>query len=370
MAYYIGLMSGTSMDAIDAALVDFSDNKCTLITSHSHEIPARLITQLQTLIQHETFNIKTLGTLDVELGELFADTAKQLLCNAQTETNEIVAIGSHGQTVFHAPDSTPPFTLQIGDPNTIAQYTGITTVADFRRRDIAAGGQGAPLAPAFHNNVFRSCEKNRIILNIGGIANITALSADNSQPVLGFDTGPGNCLLDSWIAQHLNQRFDEDGAWGAAGTINSELLEILLQDDYFSLAAPKTTGREYFNLHWLNQHKLDDEPRNIQATLAQLTIESISRAIENHTPNADEVYVCGGGAFNQLLMQSLNKRLSNKKLATTTELGITPEWVEAAAFAWLAKQTMENHTGNISSVTGANESVILGGIYPGKYRTK
>lgn len=370
MAYYIGLMSGTSMDAVDAALLDFSDSKCILVNNHSHEIPTKLIRQLQALIQNESFNIKTLGTLDVELGKLFAAAVKQLLSKTNTGTDEIAAIGSHGQTAFHAPDSTPPFTLQIGDPNTISHITGITTVADFRRRDIAAGGQGAPLAPAFHNNVFRSCEKNRIILNIGGIANITALSADNSQPVLGFDTGPGNCLLDSWIAQHLDQRFDKDGAWGAAGTINSELLETLLQDDYFSLAAPKTTGREYFNLHWLNQHKLEDEPQNIQATLAQLTIESISRAIENHTPDADEVYVCGGGAFNPLLMQGLNKRLSNKKLATTAELGITPEWVEAAAFAWLAKQTMENRTSSICSVTGANESVILGGIYPGKCRTK
>ena len=358
------------MDAIDAALLDFSDNKCALVSSHSHEIPAKSITQLQTLTQSETFNIKTLGTLDVELGKLFADAAKQLLHNTQIDTNKVIAIGSHGQTVFHAPDSNPPFTLQIGDPNTIAQLTGITTVADFRRRDIAAGGQGAPLAPAFHNNVFRSTKKNRIILNIGGIANITVLSADKSQPVFGFDTGPGNCLLDSWIARHLGHRFDKDGTWAATGRINSKLLDTLLQDDYFSLATPKTTGREYFNLHWLDQHKPDDEPQNIQATLAQLTIESIAHAIEDHAPDTDEIYVCGGGAFNSLLMQGLNKRLSNKNVATTAELGTDPEWVEATAFAWLAKQTLENRSGNISSVTGANETVILGGIYPGKHGIK
>lgn len=370
MAYYIGLMSGTSMDAIDAALLNFSDNKFSLTNNHSHEIPIEFITQLQALIQDETFNIKTLGRLDVELGKLFADATKQLLCKSQIEAEEIVAIGSHGQTIFHAPNNNPPFTLQIGDPNTIAQMTGITTVADFRRRDIAAGGQGAPLTPVFHYNAFRSTEKNRIILNIGGIANITVLSADQSQPVFGFDTGPGNCLLDSWITRYLDQRFDKDGAWSATGSINSKLLETLLQDDYFSLAPPKTTGREYFNLHWLDQHNPYDEPQNIQASLVQLTIESIAQAIENHAPNTDEIYVCGGGAYNLQLMQGITKRLSNKKIATTTALDIDPAWVEAAAFAWLAKQTMENRTGNISSVTGAKEAIVLGGIYPGKYGIK
>ncbi len=370
MTYYIGLMSGTSMDGIDAALLNFSDNKCRVLDSHSHEIPAKLITRLQKVIQSEIFNIRELGTLDVELGKLFAEAAKQLLRNNQINASEIIAIGSHGQTVFHAPDCNPPFTLQIGDPNTIAQLTGITTVADFRRRDMAAGGQGAPLAPAFHHHYFRSDAHNRVILNIGGIANITVLSADKQKPVFGFDTGPGNCLLDSWIKQHLNQPFDTNGEWGTTGKTIPELLASLLQDNYFSLAAPKTTGREYFNLHWLNQHRPNDEPQNTQATLAQLTIESIARAIEIHAPDTDEVYVCGGGAFNTALMQGLDARLNNSAVTTTSELGADPEWVEAAAFAWLAKQTLAHRPGNISSVTGANEAVILGGIYPGKQRTK
>jgi len=364
MAYYIGLMSGTSMDAIDVALLDFSNDNCRLIASHSHAFPDGLKQKLQKLIQSESINLRDFGRLDVELGRAFADATNQLIQQQQIDKSEITAIGSHGQTVFHAPDSTPPFTLQIGDPNCISQLTGITTVADFRRRDIAAGGQGAPLVPAFHNDFFRSQQHNRVILNIGGIANITVLVADQNQAISGFDTGPGNCLLDEWCQQHLNQPYDKNGSWAATGSINHQLLEQLLTDDYFSLPAPKSTGREYFNLHWLKQHSTDDRAENIQATLTQLSIESIARAIEEHSHSCDEVYVCGGGAFNASLMQGLENRLPHIKVQTTTELGIEPEWVEAAAFAWLAKQTLENKSGNIAEVTGASANLILGGIYP------
>ncbi len=358
------------MDAIDAALMDFSNHQCKIVASHSHDIPVELEQRLQQLIQSETFNIREFGALDIELGKLFADACKRLLQQNKIEASEILAIGSHGQTVFHAPDSTPPFTLQIGDPNTIAYLTGITTIADFRRRDMAAGGQGAPLVTAFHNRFFRSHEHNRVILNIGGIANITYLAANSKIPVFGFDTGPGNCLLDSWILQHRNQHFDKDGEWGATGKINRTLLQILLADDYFLMTPPKTTGREYFNLRWLQQHTFDDEPQNIQATLEQLTIESIAAAIDKHAPNTEEVFICGGGAFNPSLRQGLNKRLANIRVTTTTDLGTNPEWVEAAAFAWLAKQTLENKPGNLTEVTGASEAVVLGGIYPGKLNTK
>ncbi len=364
MAYHIGLMSGTSMDAIDVALLDFSNDNCKLIASHSHSFPDGLKQELQQLIQSETLNLRDFGTLDAQLGRTFADAANQLIQQQQINKSEITAIGSHGQTVFHAPDSTPPFTLQIGDPNCISQFTGITTVADFRRRDIAAGGQGAPLVPAFHNQFFRSPQHNRVILNIGGIANITVLAADQNKTTSGFDTGPGNCLLDEWCQQHLNQTYDKNGSWAATGNINHQLLEQLLADDYFSLPAPKSTGREYFNLHWLKQHSADDSPENIQATLTQLSIESITRAIELHSHDYDEVYVCGGGAFNASLMQGLKNRLAGIKVKTTTELGVEPEWVEAAAFAWLAKQTLESKPGNIAEVTGASTNLILGGIYP------
>lgn len=352
------------MDAIDAALLDFQDDKCQLVASYSHTFPGELKQQLQGLIQSESISLRDFGTLDVALGRAFADATNQLIQQQQIDKNEITAIGSHGQTVFHAPDNTPPFTLQIGDPNCISQFTGITTVADFRRRDVAAGGQGAPLVPAFHNQVFRSQQHNRVILNIGGIANITVLPSDQNKPIFGFDTGPGNCLLDEWSQQHLNQAYDKNGAWAATGSINNELLQQLLADDYFSLPAPKSTGREYFNQHWLKQYSTDDTPVNIQATLTQLSIESIAKAIETHAPDCNEIYVCGGGAFNARLMQGLESRLASIKVKTTTELGIDPEWVEAAAFAWLAKQTVENKPGNIAEVTGASASLILGGIYP------
>jgi len=364
MAYYIGLMSGTSMDAIDVALLNFNNDSCKLIASHSHAFADELKQKLQQLIQSETLTLRGFGKLDVELGRAFADAANQLIQQQQIDKREISAIGSHGQTVFHAPDSTPAFTMQIGDPNCISQFTGITTVADFRRRDIAAGGQGAPLVPAFHNNFFRSQQHNRVILNIGGIANITVLAANQHKTISGFDTGPGNCLLDEWCQQHLGQAYDKDGAWAATGSTNNKLLQQLLTDNYFSLPAPKSTGREYFNLNWLKQHSTDDSPENIQATLTQLSIESMASAIETHSHDCDEVYVCGGGAFNAYLMHGLDNRLNNIKIKTTSELGIDPEWVEAAAFAWLAKQTLENKPGNIAAVTGASENLILGGIYP------
>ncbi len=367
MAYFIGLMSGTSMDAVDAAVLDFCDHACNLVASHSHPIPPQLGERLQRLIQSETFSVRELGGLDVELGRLFAAAANQLLQQNKLAPGDIDAIGSHGQTVFHAPDSEPPFTLQIGDPNSIVQLTGITTVADLRRRDIAAGGQGAPLATAFHNHHFRSGEHNRIVLNIGCIANITVLAADHDAPVFGFDTGPGNCLLDSWMQQHQDKRFDKDGAWGAGGRVNKRLLSSLLAYPYFAAAPPKSTGREYFNLHWLQQHAPDDSAQNIQATLAQLTVESITAAIETHAPQTDELFLCGGGVYNSLLVRGLEQRLDRIRLATTAELGIAPDWVEAAAFAWLAKQTLEHRPGNLTDVTGASEAVILGGIYP---RTK
>jgi len=368
MAYYIGLMSGTSMDAIDAALLDLKDNHCRLIAKHSHPIPAALKQKLYKLIQGNNFNVNDFGSLDITLGRLFAAAANQLIELNNLEHSAIAAIGSHGQTVFHAPDNKPAFTLQIGDPNCIAQLTGITTVADFRRRDMAAGGQGAPLVPAFHDALFRLHDRNRVILNIGGVANITVLPAAQTKAVSGFDTGPGNNLMNGWIQRHQKQSYDNGGKWAASGTTDEKLLERLLRDKYFQQAPPKSTGPEHFNQNWLDanikRHGKRLLRKNVQATLCELTAQSIAAAIHDHAPTTDEVLVCGGGVHNLALLFRLQCLLGTIKVISTEDYGIDPDYVEAMAFAWLAKQTLANKPGNMPAVTGAKQAVVLGGIYP------
>ena len=359
---FIGLMSGTSMDAVDAVLVEFADTGIHLIATHTETFPESLKQQLEQFIGQTTHHIHQLGELDVAIGGLFARAVQQLL-GSHISPDSIAAIGSHGQTVFQAPQHTTPFTLQIGDPNIIAERTGITTIADFRRRDMAAGGQGAPLVPAFHNALFRTPDRNRVILNIGGIANITVLPADAQQPVTGFDTGPGNTLLDGWISRHQQQPMDRDGRWAASGKVNQSLLNQLLLEPFFTTPPPKSSGRELFNLHWLAQINTQESPENIQATLAQLTIETIARAIEQYAGNADELFICGGGAYNPVLMQGLAKRLPAIPVQSTEVLGLAPGWVEGVAFAWLAKQTLEGKPGNLPDATGATRPVVLGAIY-------
>ncbi len=351
------------MDAVDAVLVEFN-NTTTLIASHSHPISVAIRQQLLTLIGTHQLDLCDYGTLDVSLGKLFAEACQTLLQNSGIAAEQISAIGSHGQTIHHSPNSHTPFTLQIGDPNNIAQLTGITTIADFRRRDMAAGGQGAPLVPAFHNAIFRSPEQNRVILNIGGIANITILPSNPQHAVRGFDTGPGNCLMDEWINKQQQHNFDKKGDWAASGHLDQELLKQFLEDNYFSAPPPKSNGREYFNLHWHNINNYSGPAQNMQATLAQLSIETIAQAIEQQAPHCDEIYVCGGGAHNNHLMSGLRNRLNHSKLNTTNALGIHPDWVEAIAFAWLAKQTLTGLPGNLPNVTGASTRVILGAIYP------
>lgn len=363
MAYFIGLMSGTSMDAVDAVLVDFNTAP-KLITHHSHPIPDAIRETLDQLLGKQQFDVQNYGMLDVELGRLFGEASLTLIQNSSVHKQQISAIGSHGQTVYHAPTCRTPFTLQLGDPNHIAQSCGVTTVADFRRRDMAAGGQGAPLVPAFHNAVFRSSEHTRIILNIGGIANITVLPKDPDLAVTGFDTGPGNCLMDEWIKENMHEAYDQDGRWAASGKVNQALLKRLLADNYFKLPPPKSSGREYFNLAWQYLKDYSGPAESLQATLAQVTIESIAQAIETQAPDADEIYVCGGGAHNPHLMNGLRQRLGPLHIETTAALGIPPDWVEAMAFAWLAKQTLKHLPGNLPEVTGAQEKVILGAIYP------
>lgn len=364
---YIGLLSGTSMDAIDTALVELEPLQ--LLATHTVPMPAALRQQLFTLIERRTTSLEDLGALDIRLGRLFAETVIELLAKAQTSAAEVQAIGSHGQTIYHWAHAPDPFTLQLGDPNTIAEITGITTVADFRRRDLAAGGQGAPLAPAFHAAFLSTPHHHRAVLNIGGMANISFLPTDSEKGVWGFDTGPGNALMDGWILRHLNKPLDRDGCWAASGQINEALLQHLLADPFFFLSPPKSTGREYFNMTWLDHilGKMGTElpPADVQATLCALTTTSIKLAVQNFSPQTEELLVCGGGANNKTLMEELQKLLTPCRVATTATYGIPPQWVEACAFAWLAKQTLEGHPGNLPEVTGARHPVILGAIYPG-----
>jgi anhydro-N-acetylmuramic acid kinase len=307
------------------------------------------------------------GQLDVRLGKLFAEAAIAVIAHSGLQTRDIQAIGSHGQTVRHRPDATHPFTLQLGDPSVISELTGITTVADFRRRDMAAGGQGAPLAPAFHAAQFRSTQRNRLILNIGGIANVTYLPADQSAQVIGFDTGPGNTLLDQWTHHHLREPFDRDGKWAESGVVSNTLLDSMLADPYFELTPPKSSGREYFHLAWLTHHLSraggTESAENVQATLLALTAQSIAMNVRRFLPPVNEIYVCGGGAHNRGLMTQLATQFTPASLQTTEALGIHPDWVEAVAFAWLAHRTIAGAPGNLPSVTGARHARVLGGIF-------
>jgi len=364
--HYIGLMSGTSLDAIDAVLVDLSTDESTILMTHSTPMPLALKKQIQTLCHPSNNELNQMGEADKALGELFSEAVFALLKKANLAAKDIRAIGSHGQTIRHMPHAENPFTIQIGDPNTMAALTQITTVADFRRRDIALGGQGAPLTPAFHQHLLQHHDKDHWVLNIGGIANLTLLS--KSQSIIGFDTGPGNTLLDAWCAQHLHQPYDKHGQWARTGKTHLQLLSILLNDAYFTKPAPKSTGREYFNLTWLKDHmaKLDDTPsaEDVQATLIDLTAQSIIHSINEYDTLAETIWVCGGGAHNTRLMETLDKLSPNLQVETTEKLGIHPDWVEAVAFAWLAKRTLAHLPGNIPAVTGAKKESILGAIYP------
>ena len=367
--HFIGLMSGTSVDGIDAVLVSLSaGNRPVLVTTHAHPIDAATRGEIQALMREGPNEIERLGELDMALGELFAEAANAAIKKAGLAKKDIHAIGSHGQTLRHRPRAGHPFTIQIGNPSVIAERTGITTVADFRARDMAAGGQGAPMVPAFHHQMFHSPQRNRAIINIGGIANVTYLPADTLQPVMGFDIGPGNTLLDQWINQHHARAHDEAGQWATSGRVSNELLGRLLADPYFRASPPKSTGREHFNMEWLQAHlkKLATplSAADVQATLLQLTAQSIAQSIREFLPQTQEAYVCGGGAHNRTLMAALAGHMSGMTVATTDNLGMSPDWVEAAAFAWLAHQTLESQPGNLPSVTGAKRAVILGGIYP------
>ncbi len=357
---YIGLMSGTSADGIDAALVDFHSTQPKLVAHHFTEFNPELRERILALNHPGHDEINRLGELDHLLGKAFADAAIALLAKSGIAASDIRAIGSHGQTIRHRPQLR--FTLQIGDPNMIAAKTGITTVADFRRRDMAYGGQGAPLVPAFHQTILSSTKHDRAIVNIGGVANITFLPCDSQKSILGFDTGPGNNLMDAWIQQHLQKTHDKNGEWAKQGTVSLDLLEKLLSDAYFKMIPPKSTGPEYFNLAWLNKHLCSQKNGDVQATLAELTAITISNAIKN-VMHDGEVLICGGGVHNQYVMQRLAALLEPLHVLSTEAYGVHPDWMEAMAFAWLAKQTLDKKPGNVMKVTGAKQEAILGGIY-------
>ena len=360
---YIGLMSGTSMDGIDAALVRIGDAAIEILHCNAYPYPDALREELLAAITvplHE--ELPNLAALHRRTGECFRDAAISLLQAAGVNAAAVAAIGSHGQTLRHQPNATQPFTLQIGDPGIIAAGSGITTVADFRSADIAAGGQGAPLAPGFHEWLFRTGKAHRAVLNIGGIANLTLLSAD--QPTIGFDTGPGNTLLDAWIREQRSAPFDKDGAWAKSGKLNTALLQRFLTDPYFAAAPPKSTGFEHFNLPWIVAADIAGiEPADVQATLCALSAQTISDALHRFAPGTTEVLVCGGGIHNPVLMAEIGARLPGIDVVSTATAGLHPDWVEAAAFAWLAMRRLHELPGNLPSVTGARAAVRLGDIH-------
>jgi len=365
MGFYLGLMSGTSMDAIDAALVDFGTTPPRILATSATPFALELKKRITALLENPLrVSLDEIGQIDVEVATAFAGAVTALLSASGVARREVIAIGSHGQTLRHRIDLPTPFTWQIGDPNTLAETTGITVVADFRRRDVAAGGQGAPLVPVFHDQAFRSPEEDRAIVNIGGIANLTVLT--RGKPVLGFDTGPGNRLLDAWIQTRCGLDFDRDGAWAGSGRCDPELLARLFAEPYLGQPAPKSTGRELFNLAWLEAILADRhcDPADVQATLLEYTARTIAAEARRHAPAAT-IYVCGGGSHNPRLLQALTRHVHPVRVTTTAELGLDPDYVEAIAFAWFARRTLAGWTSSLATVTGARGPRILGGIYRG-----
>ena len=366
MEFFLGLMSGTSADAIDTALVSFDGQATRLEHFQEQPYPPQLKKQIAGMRSQEAlYSLMEIAEINVYMGKVFAKAANQLITSAKIDPDKITAIGSHGQTILHVPEGESPFSLQMGDPNTIAAITGITTIADFRSMDIAAGGQGAPLVPGFHEALFRDQNKTRVILNMGGIANISLLPSAPEKAVIGFDTGPANALMDDWIFLFLDKPYDKDGQWGKTGKVIPDLLIQMLKDDYFQKPPPKSTGREYFNLDWINR-KIGSNayrPEDVQATLQHLTVLSIAGAIEQTGSEIDEIILCGGGTHNGQIVNLLSDALPLITIKTTSDFGINPDCIEAMAFAWLAKRRLDNLPGNLPSVTGAGKEVLLGAIY-------
>lgn len=361
MSLVVGLMSGTSLDGVDAALVDFGEDRPRTIATfwlpYSPDIRRQAL-QLQTAHADEIHRAALFAN---ELARCYAEAVRGVLVVAGVDATQVAAIGCHGQTIRHQPAA--GYSVQLNNPALLAELTGIAVVADFRSRDLAAGGQGAPLVPAFHAAVFGDPVLHRVILNIGGIANLTDLKP--GQPVRGFDCGPGNLLMDTWIERHQGLSYDDAGTWAAQGQVRPELLHRLLADSFFSASPPKSCGRDEFNISWLEGHLAGSErPDDVQATLLELTALTATGAIGRWCGSPDELFVCGGGARNLALMARLQHHLRNRRVAGTDSLGQPADWVEAVAFAWLAWRTLRGEPGNLAEVTGAAGPRVLGAIYP------
>jgi anhydro-N-acetylmuramic acid kinase len=363
--YYIGVMSGSSLDGIDVALTDFKDGQCKVISTHFQAYPDSIKKVLLKLHFPSDNELEQSALIANKLAFLYAESIHALLDKNALTANDVIAIGCHGQTIRHQPkyNNTVGYTIQLGNNALLAELTNISVVGDFRSRDIAAGGEGAPLVPAFHKAIFSESTKNRAIINIGGIANISYLAKNGD--VTGFDSGPGNMLIDYWVERILNKAYDENGNWAATGKVIDHLLEQLFDDTYFTLTPPKSTGRDLFNPSWLEKHiaNKDYSTEDIARTLIELTNQSICLALLQYCPEVDEVYLCGGGARNQLLVSCIQSKLGPIPLFTTEKIGVDIDWVEAVAFAWLAKQTIEKKSSNLPSVTGAAGLRVLGAIY-------
>ena len=365
---YIGVMSGTSLDGVDVVLAAIDENKVAQQASLTWPIPVSLKEEILSICQGQQLTLSQLGQLDVRLGALFADAVLALMHKENLRPQDVVAIGCHGQTVWHEPTGDAPHTLQIGDNNQIVAKTGVTVVGDFRRRDIALGGQGAPLVPAFHQALLGHPSERRMVLNIGGIANLSMLIP--GQPVRGYDTGPGNMLMDAWIWRQCGKPYDKDAEWASEGKVIIPLLQSMLSDPWFALPAPKSTGREYFNYGWLERQLAQFPalaPQDVQATLAELTAVSISEQVLL-SGGCERLLVCGGGSRNPLVMARLAGLLPGTEVTTTDEAGISGDDMEALAFAWLAWRTVAGLPGNLPSVTGAREASVLGAIFPANPR--
>ncbi|MCK7592543.1 anhydro-N-acetylmuramic acid kinase [Pseudomarimonas salicorniae] len=362
---YLGLISGTSADGIDAALCRF-DPHPELLAGLTHPYPDGLREEIIRVSQStEPVDLDALGRLEQRIASAFAEAARALMDSAGVGPERIAAIGSHGQTIRHRPEGPHPFTWQMGDPSLIAERTRCTVVADFRRRDLAAGGQGAPLLPALHAALLRDPHEDRAVLNLGGIANLTLLPRGGA--VRGFDTGPANCLLDAWHARHRGEGYDANGDWAAGGTADRILLEQLLCEPYFARPAPKSTGREMLNLEWLGERggaRLKTlRPQDVQATLLALSIDTVATALLREQPSTQRLLVCGGGARNAALMAGLARRLPGAQVESSAVRGVDPDLVEAMGFAWLAHATLHSRPGNLPEVTGAAGPRILGGLF-------
>jgi len=364
MSLYIGLMSGTSLDGVDGVLVDFWAGTARAMSAAYVPFPDDLRAELLALQAACANELEREALAANRLAHLYAQCVADVLAPTEMQAADVRAVGVHGQTIRHRPEL--GFTRQTNNPALLAELCGIDVVADFRSRDIAAGGQGAPLVPAFHQALFAQQGKTRVLANIGGIANISILKGDSQAT--GFDTGPGNVLMDAWIARHLGKPYDDHGAWAATGQAIQPLLDAMLNDPYFALPAPKSTGRDLFHGDWLQRHLAPHagaQPHDVQATLLQLTAVSLADAVQAHAPRTEAVYVCGGGAYNDTLMQAIAGRLGEQVRVTSTDaLGVPPNRMEALAFAWLALRFNERQAGNLPAVTGAKGERVLGALYP------